>query len=67
MVNGFDKYATKPFDTYNGINMDVYRSFAGLSKEEKRSIGDGKTEDYLTALVDLEYYEKSVLKKKDYQ
>ncbi|MFE4029161.1 nuclease [Priestia sp. YIM B13551] len=62
IMNRFNNYATKPFNTPSGFNKEIYREFAGLSKEEEKSIGYGDKTDYVTSLLDLDYYKLSVLK-----
>lgn len=63
ILNRFNFYATKPFNTPSGYNQDVYRGYAGLTWDEDIAIGNGNSHSYVRALLDLEYYELDVLKK----
>ncbi|HDR7632484.1 TPA: nuclease [Bacillus mycoides] len=62
VMSRFNHYATKPFNTFSGYNKDVYKGSAGLSMEEYITIGSGNKDDYVDQLLDLEYYDLSVLK-----
>lgn len=62
IMNRFNYYAEKPFNTLNGFNQETYKDYAGLSKEEKVAVGDGDKDQYITSLLDLEYYDLDVLK-----
>lgn len=63
VMSRFTAYATKPFNTFSGFNEEVYKQFAGLSMEEQTSVGGGNETDYVNSLLELEYYDQSVLKK----
>ncbi|WP_263117444.1 thermonuclease family protein [Bacillus subtilis] len=60
--NRFDFYAEKPFNTYSGFNDEIYKKYAGLSKTEKIALGGGTKDQIIESLLDLEYYDLSVLK-----
>lgn len=62
VMNRFNHYATKPFNTFSGYNKDVYRGYAGLTLDEGITMGDGNKDDYVDELLELEYYDLSVLK-----
>ncbi len=62
VMNRFNHYATKPFNTFSGYNKDVYKTYANLSMDEFITIGNGNKDDYVDKLLELEYYDLSVLK-----
>lgn len=63
-MNRFKSYALKPFNTFSGFNTDVYKGYASLSLDNHVSLGEGSADDYGSKLIDLEYYELSVLEDK---
>lgn len=65
VMNRFNHYATKPFNTFSGYNKGVYEGYAGLSMDEFITIGRGNKDDYVQLLMDLEYYDLEVMKKAD--
>lgn len=62
VMNRFNHYATKPFNTFSGYNKDVYKGYAGLTLDEGVTMGDGNKDDYVDQLLELEYYDLEVLK-----
>ncbi|ABY46707.1 thermonuclease family protein [Bacillus mycoides] len=62
VISRFNHYATKPFNTFSGYNKDVYKGKANLSMDEYITIGNGNKDDYVDKLLELEYYDLSVLK-----
>lgn len=65
VMSRFNHYATKPFNTFSGYNKDVYKGYAGLTLDEGITMGDGNKDDYVDQLLELEYYDLSVLKAND--
>lgn len=65
VMSRFNHYATKPFNTFSGYNKDVYKGYAGLTLDEGITMGDGNKDDYVDRLLELEYYDLSVLKAND--
>ena len=66
IMSRFTHYATKPFNTRSGFNKDVYKYAAGLEWDESIAV-DGSTnpDSVIEKLLELEYYELSVLTKND--